>query len=86
MEFGMESPNQDMMDTSLSLATNIMGNPLPDLKISNGQCLSHHKRQYTPSEWQSKKAIIRELYLDRGLSLKKVMEVLAKEPHHFCPT
>jgi hypothetical protein len=86
MELGMKSPSSPPMDPSLSPVTPFTETPSGDLEVSISRSLPHHKRQYTPSEWQSKKAIIQELYLDRGLPLKKVMEALRKEPHHFHPT
>ncbi|KAH8732539.1 hypothetical protein GQ44DRAFT_755041 [Phaeosphaeriaceae sp. PMI808] len=84
MDPGKNSPSQAIMDLSLGRATEVMRQSLCNREASTGESIPH--RQYTHSEWQSKKAVIKELYLDGGMSLKKVMEVLEKEPHSFRPT
>ncbi|PQE23546.1 multiple ankyrin repeats single kh domain protein [Rutstroemia sp. NJR-2017a BVV2] len=51
----------------------------------SGADFTHHHRQYSEAEWQTKKLLIKQLYMDAKKPLKQVMLIMAQK-HDFHPT
>jgi hypothetical protein len=67
MDLGTNPPSQAIMDQPLSLAIETTGQLPCGLEASTSQSFTYRKQQYTHSEWQSKKTLIEELYINSGV-------------------
>jgi hypothetical protein len=56
-----------------------------DFGATASQGSPRHPRQYTTSEWQSKRSLIKHLYIDLNTPLKQVMTIMSQE-HNFHAT
>ena len=85
MEPGTIIPASLLMLPSAALETEpIQQQPL-DFGADISQSPPRHSRQYTTPEWQSKRSIIKHLYIELNKPLKQVMSIMSRE-HNFHAT
>ena len=73
-----------MFTFSVPVTESMEPRPL-DPNSATSQESSRDPRQYTASEWQSKRSLIKRLYIDLDKPLKQVMTIMSQE-HNFHAT